>query len=352
MIEVAWLSEPVAKLHDTALRAAEERQAILTKPPGALGQLEDIAVRLSTMQGTESPCVDQVSIAVFVGDHGVVTEGISAFPQTVTGEMLKNFVVGGAAINVLAEELKAKLEVFNMGIANNADCPDGVVNLNLGPGTANICQASAMQEDQLRVALHTGRQAAEKAKLDGAHLFIGGEMGIGNTTSAAALACALLNLPAERLVGPGTGIDAKGLDRKRKAVNRALHLHRQYLESPFEVLRRLGGFEIAALVGSYMRCAQIGLPVLIDGFISSVSALTAIRLSSDSCDWFFFSHRSAEPGHAVVLDAIGVQPLIDLGMRLGEGSGAATTVPLLRMACALHNKMATFSEAGISRRDS
>ena len=352
MIETAWLDEPVAKLHDAALKAAEARQADLTKPLGALGKVEEIAVRLSAMQDTEHPSVDQVYIVVFVGDHGVVAEGISAFPQAVTGEMLKNFVGGGAAISVLAQELKAKLEVFNMGIVNNTDCPDAVVSINLGPGTANIREAPAMQEDQLRVALDTGQQAAEKAKLDDAHLFIGGEMGIGNTTSTAALACALLNSPAERIVGPpGTGLDAQGLERKRKTISRALHLHRQYLESPLEALRRLGGFEIAALVGSYLRCAQIGLPVLIDGFISSVAALTVIRLCSDAGDWFLYSHRSADPGHAVVLNALGAQPLFDLSMRLGEGSGAAITVPLLRMACALHNKMATFSEAGISKQN-
>ena len=176
-------------------------------------------------------------------------------------------------------------------------------------------------------------------------------MGIGNTTSAAALACALLNSPAEQLAGPGTGLNAEGVAHKCKIISRALRLHRSHLDSPLEALRRLGGFEIAALVGSYMRCVQIGLPVLIDGFISSVAGLTAIHLCSNSGDWFLPSHRSAEPGHTVVLDAFGAQPLLDLGMRLGEGSGAAIAVPLLRMACVLHNKMATFSEAGINGPD-
>ncbi len=348
MIETAWLFETVAKLDDAARLAAETRQLDLIKPRGALGRLEEIAVRLSAMQGNKHPCVDKVYIVVFVGDHGVVAEGISAFPQSVTGEMLKNFVGGGAAISVLAQELNAELEVFNLGLVKNTECSDPVVNCNLGPGTANFCQAPAMCEDQLFAALNVGRRAVENARLNGAHLFIGGEMGIGNTTSAAALACALLNSPTEQLAGPGTGLDRQGVARKCNIINRALDLHRQYLKLPLEALRRLGGFEIAALVGSYMRCAQLGLPVLIDGFISSVAALTVTQLCLNSSNWFLLSHRSAEPGHTVVLDAINAQPLLNLGMCLGEGSGAATTVPLLRLACALHNKMATFSEACVT----
>lgn len=346
-----WLQVTAAAPHDDFRLAAEAHQANLTKPPGALGRLEHAAITLAALQGTERPCVDRVNIVVFAADHGVTIEGVSAFPQAVTAEMVKNFARGGAAINVLARELDAELEVMNLGTINGPEHLEGVLNLHLGPGTANFCREPAMSEAQLARAVNAGRQAAERARLAGAQLFIGGEMGIGNTTSATALACALLDISPERIVGPGTGLDAKGIAHKTDVIRQALGFHNQHLGAPLEILRRLGGFEIAALTGSYMACAYMGLPVLIDGFISSIAALTTARIGTDTERWFLFSHASAEPGHRLVLDALGAQPLLDLGMRLGEGSGAATTVPLLRMACALHNSMATFSDAGVSEKE-
>ena len=346
-----WLQVPPATPDDNAKRAAEARQAILTKPPGALGRLEETAIRLAALQGTERPCVNKVYITVFAADHGVAAEGISAFPQAVTAEMVKNFARGGAAISVLARELGAELEVINLGTVNDTGPLEGVLNLHLGPGTANFCREPAMEAEQLARALHAGRQAAERAKLGGAQLFIGGEMGIGNTTTAAALACALLDASPSLLAGPGTGLDAKGVARKTEVIRQALNRHSEHHGAPLEALRRLGGFEIAALSGSYIACAHMGLPVLVDGFISSVAALAAARLCPGAEKWFLFSHASAEPGHRVILDALNVQPLLDLGMRLGEGSGAAIAVPLLRLACALHNDMATFAEADVSNNN-
>ena len=346
----AWLQLPSATPDDGARRAAEAHQANLTKPPGALGRLEETAIRLAALQGTERPCVDRVSISVFAADHGVATESISAFPQAVTAEMVKNYACGGAAINVLARELGAQLEVMNLGTVNEPGPQEGVLNLHLGPGTANLCREPAMGNEQLAHALHAGRQATERARLGGAQLFIGGEMGIGNTTTAAALACALLNAPPSLLAGPGTGLDAQGVARKIEIIRQALDRHSEHHGMPLEALRRLGGFEIAALTGSYIACAHMGLAVLVDGFISSVAALAAARLCPGAESWFLFSHTSAEPGHRAVLDALDAQPLLGLGMRLGEGSGAAVAVPLLRMACALHNNMATFAEAGVSEK--
>ncbi|PCH60995.1 MAG: nicotinate-nucleotide--dimethylbenzimidazole phosphoribosyltransferase [Gammaproteobacteria bacterium] len=346
-----WLQVPPAAPDDDARRAAEARQAILTKPPGALGMLEETAIHLAALQGTERPCVDKVYISVFAADHGVATEGISAFPQAVTAEMIKNFARGGAAICVAARALGAELEVINLGTAYDIGSLDGVKNYNLGPGTANFTLEAAMSEHQLACALGAGRHAAERAKLANAQLFIGGEMGIGNTTAAAALACALLDAPPSLLAGPGTGLDAQGVARKTEVICKALNQHSQHHGIPLEALRRLSGFEIAALTGSYMACAHMGLPVLVDGFISSVAALAAARLCPGAESWFLFSHTSAEPGHRTVLDALDAQPLLDLGMRLGEGSGAAIAMPLLRMACALHNDMATFAEADVSNKD-
>lgn len=345
---IDWLAIPAASPDVGAREAAVARQAALTKPPGALGRLEEIAIRLASLQGTEQPCVDRVHIAVFAGDHGVAAEGVSAFPQAVTAEMVKNFARGGAAICVAARTLGATLEVINLGTAFDTGPLDGVKDYRLGPGTANFTEAPAMTEHQLACALAAGRHAAERAKLAKVQLFIGGEMGIGNTTAAAALACALLDAAPERLAGPGTGLDAHGVARKTEVIRRALACHREHHGTPLEALRRLGGFEIAALTGAYIACAHIGLPVLVDGFISSTAALAAARLCPGAGHWFLFAHASAEPGHRAVLEALEARPLLDLGMRLGEGSGAAVAVPLLRMACALHNEMATFHEAGVS----
>jgi nicotinate-nucleotide--dimethylbenzimidazole phosphoribosyltransferase len=348
--EMQWLNVPPASPNKLAEQAAETRQSMLTKPPGALGRLERLAVRLAALQGTERPNAGNVYIAVFAADHGVAAEGISAFPQSVTAEMVRNFARGGAAISVLARELGATLEVVNLGTVNHPDALDGVKNYDLGRGTANFTVEPAMTEHQLACALHAGRHAAERAKLGDAHVFIGGEMGIGNTTAAAALACALLDAAPEELAGPGTGLDGNGVKRKADVIRRALALHQPYLSSPLDVLRRLGGFEIAALAGSYIACAQMGVPVLVDGFIASSAALAAARLRPGIEEWLLLSHASAEPGHRSILRALGATPLLDLGLRLGEGSGAAVAIPLLRMACALHNGMATFAEAGVSNK--
>jgi nicotinate-nucleotide--dimethylbenzimidazole phosphoribosyltransferase len=348
--DTEWLNFAPAPLHKTARAAAIERQRNLTKPPGALGRLESAAIQLAAQQGRERPELERIHITVFAADHGVAVEGVSAFPQSVTAQMIANFARDGAAISVLARTLGASLEVINLGTVHDPGPLPKVLNLQLGQGTENICQGAAMDEVQLGRAMHAGRQGAERAKLAKAELFIGGEMGIGNTTAAAALACALLQAEPEAIAGPGTGLDSAGVWRKIEVIHRALALHHDVGSAPLEGLRRLGGFEIAALTGAYMACAHMGLPVLVDGFICSVAALMAERLCPGAVEWMLFSHTSAEPGHLTVLQALEVEPLLDLGMRLGEGSGAASAVPLLRLACTLHNEMATFAEAGVAEK--
>lgn len=343
-----WLGIPAAVPDEDARQAAMARQRVLTKPAGALGRLEEVAIGLAALQGVARPSVERVHIVVFAGDHGVAREGVSAFPQAVTAEMVKNFARGGAAISVAAKALGASLEVINLGTAHDPGPLEGVISYALGPGTANFMVEPAMSEHQLALALGAGRHAAERARLNHTQLFIGGEMGIGNTCAASALACALLGAPPTLLTGPGTGLDASGVARKAEIIRLALERHRSYHGNPLEVLRRFGGFEIAALTGSYIACAHLGVPVLVDGFISSVAALAAVRLCAGAGQWLVYAHASAEPGHRAVLEALEARPLLDLGMRLGEASGAAVAVPLLRMACALHNDMATFSEAGVS----
>jgi len=353
MTTAAWLQSSAQRPDEASAETARLRQATLTKPPGALGRLEEIAVRLAGMQRARRPSIERVCVTVFAADHGVAAEGVSAFPQSVTAEMVRNFARGGGAINVLARALGATLEIVDVGTAIDPGPLPGVVSRRIAPGTANFCRAPAMTEDQLVVALDAGRVAAERAHAASAQLFIGGEMGIANTTAASALACAVLGLVPDAVVGPGTGLDARGIAKKAQVVEAALSRHRPLMGepvAPLTALRCVGGFEIAALVGAFARCAQLGIPVLVDGFIASVAALYAARTTAGAANWYFYAHESAEPGHAHVLRALEARPLLSLAMRLGEGSGAAVAVPLLRLACALHNEMATFAEAGVAGR--
>jgi len=345
-----WWQSPCRPLDALARNQAQARQQQLTKPAGSLGQLEQLAISLAAMQGRERPSLERLWIAIFAADHGVVAEGVSAYPQEVTGQMLRNFVGGGAAISVLARHLGAALEVIDLGTALPLEPLAGVRHLSIGAGTVNFLHGPAMTEAQGLLALQAGRDSVLRARETDVQLYIGGEMGIGNTTAASALACALLNCPASALVGPGTGLDAAGVAHKTTVIERALALHRVAAAEPLETLLRLGGFEIAALTGAYLACAQEGVPVLVDGFICSVAALCAVHLNPTCRNWLLFAHCGAEPGHRRVLEALHGEPLLTLGLRLGEGSGAALVVPLLQMACRLHNEMATFAEAAVADR--
>ncbi len=343
-----WLHGPCAVPDAAAAARAAARQGQLTKPPGSLGRLEALAVQLAGLQGRDRPTLERVQVCTFAADHGVVAQGVSAFPQAVTAQMLRNFVTGGAAVSVLARQLGARLEVVNLGTAVDSGPLPDVIDARIAPMTTDFTTAPAMMTAQLDAALTAGRDAVERARNAGARLFIGGEMGIGNTTAAAALACALLGEAPQLLAGPGTGLDAAGVRHKAAVIARALSLHAAYCDDPLETLRRLGGFEIAALTGAAIACAQAGLPLLVDGFIVSAAMLAACRIRPAVREWLLFAHRSAEPGHGRLLQALDAQPLLVLDMRLGEGSGALTALPLLRLACALHGEMATFTEAGVA----
>ena len=349
-MSLEWLSSPCVQPDPASADAARAHQLQLTKPPGSLGILEAAAIQLASLQRSEQPTVDRVWISVFAADHGVAAEGVSAFPQVVTGEMVRNFATGGAAISVLARSLDAKLDVVNLGTVNDPGEIAGVRRAIIAPSTANFCLEPAMSNAQLEAALAAGADSVREAHNAGAQLFIGGEMGIANTTSAAALASALLDEPPSTLAGAGTGLNAAGIKHKVTVLERALAQHAA-ATTALEQLRCLGGFEIAALVGAYVTAAQAGIPVLVDGFISTTAALTAVMIQPDVRPWLLFSHRSKEHGHAKLLLTLQAEPLIDLGLRLGEASGAAIAVPLLRLACALHNGMATFEQAGVSNVD-
>ncbi len=333
--------------------SATSRQNQLTKPPGALGRLEQLAVDLAGWQGATVPSLERVLVRVFAADHGVAGEAVSAFPQEVTAQMVANFVDGGAAISVLSRLHGADFRVVNLGTAaplSAAVSSHRVVrDLQLAPGTANLCREPAMSDTLVAAAMAAG--AAELEAGERPHLFIAGEMGIANTTASAALTSALLDLPSTITVGRGTGVDDATLARKERVVARALALHGPHCHTPLETLRRLGGLEIAALTGAYVAAAQRGVPSLVDGYISSAAALVACRLNPGVRDWLLFAHRSREPGHRHLLAALEADPLLDLGMGLGEGSGAAVALPLLQAACALHTGMATFAGAGVDAGD-
>lgn len=344
-----WLFQPTWPLDRQAAEAARAHQQQLTKPAGSLGELEAIAERFAAWQGRVDPRLERIAIRIFAADHGVCINRVSAFPQVVTGQMIANFLQGGAAISVLARQLKADLGIHNLGTVAPPSTLPGLVDNSIAPGTQDFSAVPAMTRDQLSRALAAGAAAVPKRSL---HLFIGGEMGIGNTTSAAALLSVLLEVSPGLAVGPGTGLDAAGVERKRQVVERALALHSETIsrdESPaLAALLCLGGFEIAALVGAYIHCAQRGLGVLVDGYISTTAALCAVRIKPQVRDWLLFGHVSTEPAHRLVLAHLGAKPLMDLQMRLGEGSGAAVAVPLLQSALALHNGMATFKSAGVT----
>jgi len=345
-----WIETSFPKLDAQFKEAAIKRQKQLTKPLGALGRLEDIAIRMAHLQQLDNPSADKVAIAVFAADHGVAVEGVSAFPQEVTLQMVMNFLQGGAAISVLAKRLKAPLEVVDVGMLSALPAQQGLIIQRAGAGTANSAKEPAMTHEQLKIALTAGHDAIERAVDKGADIFIGGEMGIANTTSASVLYSALLGISPDEATGAGTGLDDQGIQHKISIVKQILDTHQHCGDDVLEWLRCTGGFEIVALTGAYIRAAQYRLVVLVDGFISSVAALCAVRIQPDVNDYLFFSHVSAEQGHALVLKHLRHKPLLDLELRLGEGSGAAVAVSLIQSACALHTGMATFEEAAVATK--
>lgn len=348
-MDASWTGTTCPEPSETYRAAAEGRQGQLTKPPGSLGALETLAVRLAGLQATERPSGTRAPIILFAGDHGITAQGVSAYPSDVTVQMLHNFANGGAAVAVLARELAVPLTVVDVGTL--ADGPIAGVTVDRARrGTRDFSREAAMTEDELAHALDVGRRAVERATADGADLIILGEMGIGNTTSAAAIAAALLACRAQDVVGAGTGLDNDGIRRKARVIDAALSMHGLDRDAvaAIEVLRCVGGLEIAALTGAMIAAAQRRIPVLVDGFIVTAAALAASRINPGCMPWLIYSHRSAERGHRLVLDALAAEPILDLKLRLGEGSGAGLALPVLRLACALHNQMATFAEAQVS----
>jgi nicotinate-nucleotide--dimethylbenzimidazole phosphoribosyltransferase len=329
---------------------AAERQLELTKPPGSLGRLEEIANRCVAIRESFALTASRPRIVIFAADHGVCAEGVSPYPQEVTAQMVLNFLYGGAGINALSWAGDIELKVVDIGVAAPVPASSELIARPVAHGTRNFCKEPAMSEAEMLAALETGIELARDAVMSGCDLLGFGEMGIGNTTSASAVAAALTGQPAEAVVGCGAGADDECVARKVSAVRRGLALHAASLGGPLGILRCVGGLEIAAMCGFCLEAAARRVPVVTDGFIATAGAALAVRLSPAVSGYLFASHRSVEPGHEPLLAMVGSAPLLNLGMRLGEGTGAALAMKLIQSGVAAFTRMATFTSAGVSNK--
>jgi len=342
----------IPPIDENARQQARQRQGRLTKPAGSLGRLEQLSIDLAGMTGQLSPPLGHRVVFTLAADHGVATEGVSAYPREVTAQMVLNFLAGGAAINVLARLFGARVVVADLGVDSDLPSHPQLRSLRVRRGTASITQGPAMSVEEALEAIDHGRQLVLDEIEHGLDVALTGDMGIGNTTASAALICALTQLDPKDVVGRGTGVDDAGLERKRDAVRKALLVNAERIEvGPVEALAAVGGLEIAGLAGVIIEAATQRRPVLIDGFISAAAALTAARMAPAATGYMIASHRSQELGHAAALRELGLKPLFDLDLRLGEGTGAVLALPLLDAAVRTLNDMATFDEAGVSDRE-
>jgi len=350
---VTALPKLLERLRAPDLTAGAEAQRWLdqlTKPRGSLGRLEELARRLAEIAGRCPPDVAHPVIFTLAGDHGVVDEGVSAYPQVVTAQMVENFLRGGAAVNVLARHVGSRVVVADLGVAGPLPEHPDLRAMRIRPGTRNMTRGPAMTPAEARAAVEAGIELVESARGLGLDIIGTGEMGIGNTSAASAMVAALTGASVEEVTGSGTGVDEAGRRRKVEAITRALRVNQPDPADALDVLAKVGGFEIAGLVGVILAGAAHRIPVVVDGFIAGAAALAAVRLKGEARHALLASHRSAEQGHRHVLDALGLEPYLDLGMRLGEGTGAALCIGLAQAAVKLLREMATFKSAGVSDR--
>ncbi len=340
----------IAPLDKQSARIADQRLNSLTKPVGSLGYLEELVRRYAAIRRDGSAQMGRGAIAVFVSDHGIADEGVSAYPQAVTAEMLRNIAAGGAAISVLARRFGYALKVIDVGVKIDTSATPlaGVTYRRVGAGTANFARGPAMTPAETTRALEVGIEVARDLARSGTTLIGIGEMGIANSTSAAAILSAITHIAPDAMVGRGTGLDDVGVRRKTEVVVRALELHRDALGNGMSMLAALGGFEIAAMAGVCLGGAALNVPVVVDGFIATAASAIAEQIHPGSCQHLLFSHRSAEGGHALALEHLKVRPILDLDLRLGEGSGAALAMNVIEAALDLFKNMATFASAGVT----
>jgi nicotinate-nucleotide--dimethylbenzimidazole phosphoribosyltransferase len=349
---IAATAQAIRPADGTAAARAADRQGRLTKPPGALGRLEGLATRIAGITGLERPRLDRRLVIVAAGDHGVTAQGVSAFPAEVTAQMVANFLAGGAAINVLASHAGARVRIVDAGVRSETPEHPDLLSLRLGPGTSDISRGPAMTRPLAERAIAEGIALFERERAaEGVDVVALGEMGIGNSTSAAALVAAVTGRPPRTVTGRGTGVDDTHYELKVAAIERALWVNAPDRNDGIGLLAALGGFEIGVLAGVYLAAAAAHVPAIVDGVISGAAALIAEAIAPDTAGALIASHRSVEPGHHAMLEHLRLEPLLDLAMRLGEGSGAALGISLCVAACRLLDEMATFDEAGVSDSD-
>jgi len=338
-------------LDETAMAAARARQDTLTKPPGSLGRLEELSIQLAGITGKEIPTIKNRVIITMAGDHGVVAEGVSAFPQEVTPQMVLNFLHGGAAINVLARHVGARITIVDMGVAADMEAHPSLVVKKIAHGTANMTKGPAMTHAQAEQAILAGVEVVEAEIEKGLDIVGTGDMGIGNTTPSAAIAAALTGIEPAKLAGRGTGVDDEGLKRKIDAIERALAVNKPDPKDGLDVLAKVGGFEIGGLAGVILGAAVHRKPVMVDGFISTAAAMITVTIAPTVRPYLISAHRSQEYGHSRMVEWLGLKPLVDLDFRLGEGTGAALGISFAEAACKILAEMATFAEAGVSDKE-
>jgi nicotinate-nucleotide--dimethylbenzimidazole phosphoribosyltransferase len=344
------LIDSIQPLDEAAMQAARLRQNNLTKPQGSLGRLEELSIQVAGITGQARPRLAQKIVTVMAGDHGVAAEGVSAYPAEVTLQMVLNFLAGGAAINVLARHAGARVVVVDMGVAVDLPPHPALIVKKVALGTGNIARGPAMSRTQAETAVLAGAEVVKTELAAGMDILGTGDMGIANTSPSAAIACAVTGLPVEQIVGRGTGVDDAGLERKRLAVRRALQMNPVKPDDGLGILAALGGFEIGGLAGAILAAAAARRPVVVDGFISTAAAMIAVMLAPAVRPYLIAAHSSQELGHHVMMSWLGLQPLLDLRLRLGEGTGAALAMNLVEAACKTLDEMVTFGEAGVSEK--
>lgn len=347
------LSETIGRIgapDKTAMAEAEARQNTLTKPAGSLGRLEDLSVQLAGIQGRRLPRIKEKSIIVMAADHGVVAEGISAYPREVTPQMVYNFLDGGAGVNVIARQVGARLVIVDIGIAATLKPTPRLLSRKIAPGTRNMAVGPAMSDDDAKRAIETGIEVVGAELSKGLDIIGTGDMGIGNTTSSSAICAVMTGRPVAEVTGRGTGITDKQMEHKIAVITRAIKVNKPDPAKPIELLAKVGGLEIGGITGVILAAAAHRIPVVIDGFISGAAALIAAALAPAVKYFLIAAHVSAEPGHRLLLKHLGLKPLLDLGMRLGEGTGAALGISLAETSVRILAEMATFVDAGVSGR--
>lgn len=348
MTRLQQIIRQIKPLDAEAMRLARARQDQLTKPQGSLGRLEELSIQVAGIRGKARPVIEEKVIVTMAADHGVVEEGVSLFPQEVTAQMVLNFLRGGAGINILARHVGARVVVVDMGVVGGFEPLPGLVCKMIDFGTKNMARGPAMTRQQALEAVEAGIEVVEGELAKGMDILGVGDMGIGNTTASSAIAAAITGAPVAKVTGRGTGVDDERLRHKIEVIERALEVNRPDPTDPLDVLAKVGGFEIGGLAGAILGAAAHRVPVVLDGFITGAAALIAVGLAPQVRDYLIAAHRSVEVGHPLVLEHLGLRPLLDLDMRLGEGTGAALGIYLVEAAVRILNQMATFAEAGVS----